>query len=78
MPPRKIVKKIPAIPPVRLSIGSGMTAGLEMWTINGKVALVDTSPDGRFAVDVATWNTAAGLNADHTSLLKNAACKDTT
>lgn len=75
MPPRK---KIPDVPPVRLSVGSGITAGLEMWRISNKVALVDTSPDGRFAVDVATWNTAAGLNTPHTELLKNAACKDAT
>ena len=78
MPPRKVIKKVPVSPPVCLSIGSGITAGLEMWCIGGKIALVDTSPDGRFAVDVATWNTAAGLNADHTNLLKNAACKDAT
>jgi hypothetical protein len=77
MPPRKIIKKN-TTPSVRISTGSGITAGLEIWRINDKVALVDISPDGRFAVDVATWNTAAGLNADHTSLLKNAACKDTT
>lgn len=78
MPPRKVVKKAPTTPPVRVSVGSGITAGLEMWRINDKVALVDTTTDNRFAADVATWNTAAGLNADHTNLLKNAACKDAT
>lgn len=76
MPPRKIIKK--TTPPVRLSTGSGMTTGLELWRIADKIALVDTSPDSRFAIDVETWNTAAGLNVDHTELCKNATCKDTT
>jgi hypothetical protein len=75
MPPRK---KIVVAPPTRISIGSGITAGLELWNIVNKIAMYDSSIDKRFTVDVATWNTAAGLNATHTELIKNAACKDTT
>jgi hypothetical protein len=37
-----------------------MTAGLEIWRADGRLWLHDRSPDGRFAADVATWNSAAG------------------
>lgn len=66
-----------AAAPERISAGAGITAGLEIWRIGAKLVLVDRSPDGRFAGDVNTWNTAAGLNAATTLLLKDAACKDT-
>ena len=81
MPPKKVIKKspeIPATPPLRLSTGSGITAGLEMWRVGRTVVLYDRSPDGRFADDVESWNTAAGLNAACALLLKDAAGKDTT
>jgi len=63
-----------------VSAGTGMTAGLEIWSVpTGKkrgpstiLALVDRSPDGRFAHDVAEWNTAAGLNAKTLKKLKDA------
>jgi hypothetical protein len=55
----------PATPPVKISTGAGITAGLELWkqSPTGPFFLVDTTPDGRFATDVATWNAAAGLVA---------------
>lgn len=80
MPPKKVIKKvveIPATPPQRLSSGSGITAGLEMWRVGSAIVLYDRSPDGRFADDVECWNTAAGLNAVCSLLLKDATDKDT-
>jgi hypothetical protein len=80
MPPKKVVKKtpeVPTTPPLRLSTGSGITAGLEMWRVGRTIVLYDRSPDGRFADDVERWNTAAGLNATCALLLKDAAGKDT-
>lgn len=80
MPPKKVVKKIPATPvtpPQCISRGAGITTGLEMWRVGPTVVLYDRSPDGRFADDVERWNTAAGLNAACTLLLKDAAGKDT-
>lgn len=43
-----------------ISVGAGMTAGLEIWRQGDRLVLVDRSADGRFADDVATWNKAAG------------------
>jgi hypothetical protein len=66
-------------PPVRVSCGAGMTAGLEIWRIGAAVALYDRSPDSRFAADVATWNApldkkvVASLNAAATKHSKDAA-----
>ena len=80
MPPKKVVKKeaaLPATPPQRISSGSGITAGLELWRVGASIVLYDRSPDGRFADDVERWNTAAGLNAVCALLLKDAAGKDT-
>lgn len=80
MPPKKVIKKVveaPSTPPYRLSSGSGITAGLELWRVGRTVVLYDRSPDSRFADDVERWNTAAGLNAACTLLLKDAADKDT-
>jgi hypothetical protein len=81
MPPKKVVKKVvtvtPATAPLRISCGSGITAGLEMWRVGPTIVLYDRSPDGRFADDVESWNTAAGLNAACALLLKDAAGKDT-
>ena len=76
MPPRKTT--VPTAPPTLLSAGSGMTAGLEIWSFAGKLILYDRSAGGRFAADVATWNTAAGLNKATTEVFKNAAGKNTT
>jgi len=39
-----------------ISKGSGITAGLELWLKGARFILVDKSPDGRFADDVAQWN----------------------
>lgn len=64
-------------PPTLFSSGSGMTAGLEIWSYAGKFILYDRSTDGRFAADIATWNTAAGLNNATTEIFKNAAGKNT-
>ena len=76
MPPRKTA--VPAVqPPTLVSTGSGMTAGLATWSYTGKLILYDRSTDGRFAADVATWNTAAGLNKATTEVFKNAAGKNT-
>ncbi len=81
---RKIVKRpaaaAAAAPPApsRLSVGGGVTAGLEIWRIGTHMVLYDRSPDGRFANDVERWNTAAGLNAAYALLLKDAAGKDST
>jgi hypothetical protein len=55
-----------------------MTAGLEIWSVAGKFVLYDRSTDGRFSADVASWNTAAGLNKATTETFKNAALKNTT
>ena len=53
-----------------------MTAGLEIWLFPVKrverFVLVDRSPDGRFANDAETWNTAAGLNTAALKKLKDA------
>jgi hypothetical protein len=76
MPPRKTVA--PTVPPHLVSVGSGMTAGLEIWSFAGKLILYDRSADSRFTADVATWNTAAGLNKATTEVFKNAALKNTT
>lgn len=81
MPPKKVIKKsaaLPIAPPQRISSGSGITAGLEIWRVGPTIVLYDRSPDGRFADDVERWNTAAGLNAACALLLKDAAGKDTT
>lgn len=64
--------------PQRISAGTGMTAGLEIWKTptNKKkgppsvFVLVDRSADGRFAADVNEWN--AGLNAKTLKNLKDA------
>lgn len=60
----------------RVGAGAGMTAGLEIWStvLNGqhRFVLVDKSTDERFATDIATWNTAAGLNEAATKILKDA------
>lgn len=73
MPPKKAAKSKKAAPTLTISCfsrGSGMTAGLELWSASlgggpTKFLMYDRSPDGRFAGDVATWNgaaaTAAGL-----------------
>jgi hypothetical protein len=76
MPPRKTISH--KEPPRLLSTGSGMTAGLEIWLFAGKLILYDRSADGRFAADVETWNTAAGLNKATIEVFKNAASKNTT
>ena len=69
MPPKK--QKEPE-PPTLLSKGAGMVAGLEVWQQNGKFILVDQSTDGRFASDIALWNTGVGLNSTCTKKGKNA------
>ena len=71
MPPRKIA----AAKPIRVATGAGITAGLEVWrSPEGRMLLIDRSPDARFAADVASWNAgaAAGLNATATKKLKDA------
>lgn len=55
-----------------VSKGAGMVAGLEVWRQQDKFVLVDQSTDGRFASDVALWNTSAGLNAPAAKKGKNA------
>lgn len=66
MPPKTTVKKATTkkaatateTVPTKVSVGAGITAGLELWrrTPTGPFYLIDTSPDGRFAVDVETWS----------------------
>jgi hypothetical protein len=76
MPPKKIVRKRKAVTgPATVaaascySRGTGMTAGLELWTVSvssgahPKFLMFDRSADGRFAGDVVTWNAATGLSA---------------
>ena len=66
--------------PKLISAGTGMTAGLEIWSMpTGKkrgpatvLALVDKSADGRFKHDVTEWNTAAGLNTKTLKKVKDA------
>lgn len=66
--------------PCLVSVGTGMTAGLEIWSYpTGKkrgpatvFVLVDRSPDGRFNHDVTEWNTSAGLNAKTIKKIKDA------
>jgi hypothetical protein len=76
MPPRKTA--IVSDPPRHISVGSGMTAGLEIWFVAGKFVLYDRSTDSRFADDVATWNSTVSLNKAATEVFKNAAIKNTT
>lgn len=68
-------KEMPPAPkPQLVSTGSGVVAGLELWRTGDKIVLVDRSPDQRFAVDVATWNSAVvGLNATAMKKVKDAA-----
>lgn len=55
----------------RISVGAGMTAGLEIWrTADGTLLLQDVSPDGRFADDVATWSAGAKASGKKTSSLR--------
>lgn len=53
-----------------------MVAGLEMWNVTRNtgacIVLVDRSPDGRFAADVAQWNSAVSLNVATLKKLKDA------
>jgi hypothetical protein len=80
MPPRKLKTPTKVIRPSLVSRGSGMTTGLELWRIpmTSKIIMIDRTPDNRFAVDVLTWNSVAGLNAVDTQLLKDATSEDTT
>jgi hypothetical protein len=80
MPPKRSKTTVPSPPPPvriqgRVSVGAGMTAGLEIWALvegtQHRFVLYDRSADGRFASDVATWN--AGLNATSIQALKDAA-----
>ena len=48
----------PLVGPV--SVGAGMTAGLEIWKQGDRLVLVDRSADGRFADDVRTWDGVSG------------------
>ena len=64
--------------PIHISSGSGVTAGMELWSVkkgsDTKIVLVDRSSDKRFTADVATWNGAvAGLNAATMKKVKDAA-----
>jgi hypothetical protein len=79
MPPRKLKTPTKTIRPSLVSRGSGMTTGLELWRIpiNSKIVMIDRTVDQRFAVDVATWNSVAGLNATDTQILKDATSEDT-
>jgi hypothetical protein len=68
MPPKKtkVAKAAPTLTVSCFSRGSGMTAGLEIWStsLGGapiKFLMYDRSPDGRFAGDVIPWNSATGL-----------------
>jgi hypothetical protein len=77
MPPRKkIVKKgdiaqaVPIEGPV--ATGSGITTGLEIWRYGEKFVLVDKTDDERYASDLLTWNTGAGLNAADIHRIKDA------
>jgi hypothetical protein len=81
MPPKRTTKAAAAAAQPtqihgRIGVGAGITAGLEIWAMEvaGKhrFTLVDRSADGRFATDVTTWNTAAGLNEVATKILKDA------
>lgn len=67
------LRKTKASEPAFVSRGAGMTAGLELWNLGGKLVLYDASADGRFADDVHTW---AGLNARTIKQLKDAAIKN--
>ena len=49
---------LPLVGPV--SVGAGMTAGLEIWRQGDRLVLVDRSADGRFADDVRTWDSGSG------------------
>jgi hypothetical protein len=56
----------------RLASGAGITAGLELHLdAKGKITLLDTTTDARFAEDVALWS--AGLNPPARKKTKNAA-----
>jgi hypothetical protein len=76
MPPRRRATLPASVPvpvptPILVSTGGGMVAGLELWRADGRFWLWDRSVDGRFAADVATWNSAAGsLNPATANLIK--------
>jgi hypothetical protein len=74
MPPRRKTPANSPEVPIRgpLTKGAGMTAGLEIWTVGTQKVLVDRSADGRFAADVASWNSALGLNEETLNRLKDA------
>ena len=55
---KAVAKPPPLVGPV--SIGAGMTAGLEIWRQGDRLVLVDQSTDGRFADDVRTWDSVSG------------------
>jgi len=70
--PRKSPQKPNTTPILLISQGAGMTAGLEIWRYGTKFLLHDRTADKRFATDVATWNSALGLNVSELQYIKNA------
>ena len=69
---QQISQEIPLQPVMKVSQGAGITEGLELWLYGMVFFLHDRSPDGRFAVDVNTWNSALSLNANDVKHIKNA------
>ena len=58
--------------PTKVSIGSGMIAGLELCLQDGKLILADKTPDSRFAADVNQWNSSVSLNTSTKKKRKDA------
>ena len=61
----------------RVTKGSGMILGLEVWIQEDRFILVDVSPDGRFAADVEQWKESMiplskGLNVSFPKKRKDA------
>jgi hypothetical protein len=73
MPPKTAKpKSIDLSQATPISKGAGMTAGLEIHRLHNTFILIDSTPDNRFAADVAEWNAAASLNVPNPKKIKDA------
>jgi len=69
--PTKPIKPTDLSQAIPISKGAGMTAGLEIHRLNNTFVLVDSTPDNRFAADVAEWNATAAASLNVSSPKKN-------
>jgi hypothetical protein len=72
MPPKtKPAKTIDLSQATPISKGAGITAGLEIHRLHNTFVLVDSTPDNRFAADVAEWNATATASLNVPNPKKN-------